>query len=126
MSNINDDAIESLKAENLQLKLDSIRKEVSVFKQDMHRHLDLILEQTSKTNGSVGRALEKIATLERQDNYNRILELSERIDTIKDETKPFRVIATNKWVRILIGIMIGLIGLQGIAGLSLADLIKLI
>ena len=60
-----DETIESLKEENLELKLGSIKKELTTFKVDMHRHLDLILEQTSKTNGSVARAMERINALER-------------------------------------------------------------
>lgn len=126
MSHNIEETVEELKAENLQLKLDSIRKEVTVFKQDMHRHLDLILEQTSKTNGSVARAMEKISELERQDTKARVDELTLRLDEVKKETGPFTVIFKYKWVRILIGVSLGLVGLQGILGLSIADIIKML
>ena len=66
------ETIDELRCENLELKLSSIKKEMAMMKVDFHRHMDLImetnsekfskiLEQTSKTNGSVARAMEKIA-----------------------------------------------------------------
>ena len=121
-----EDTVESLREENLELKLGSIKKELATFKVDMHRHLDLILEQTSKTNGSVARSMERINALERHDTMAKIEILEKKIDTIREETKPFRVITTNKWVRILIVTLISLIGLQGITGLSIAEILKMI
>jgi lipid II:glycine glycyltransferase (peptidoglycan interpeptide bridge formation enzyme) len=97
-----DGTVEELKAENLELKLSSIRKELEVFKVDMHRHLDLILEQTSKTNGSVAKAMEKISELERQENKQKIEELKIELKAHQKKTKFWTLLSTNKWIAGLI------------------------
>lgn len=93
-----EETVEDLKAENLELKLDAIRKGVDIFKTDMHRHLDLILEQTSKTNGSVARAMEKIAEIEREDNKVKLEELKKMVEAHKENTKFWTLLSTQKWV----------------------------
>lgn len=102
MSNTIDDTIQELRDENVELKLGSIRKELIALKTDLHRHLDVILEQTSKTNGSVADALKRLATLEREDNKQKIDNLEEELidlrDQYKSELKFFRVLGTNRWV----------------------------
>lgn len=106
MSHNIEDAVEELKAENLELKLGAIKKELASVKTDLHRHLDLILEQTSKTNGSVARAMEKINALEREDNKKQIEVLRLEIEKTKKETGVLRLLHNNKWVAgILAGFM---------------------
>jgi len=111
MSNNEDEIVEELKAENLELKLGAIKKELAVFKQDIHRHLDLVVDnmkdqfstvigQTSKTNGSVARALEKIAEIERQDNKTKIAELKLQFEKQQKDTKFWTTLASNKWMYI--------------------------
>ena len=78
-------------------------------KVDFHRHMDLImetnsekfskiLEQTSKTNGSVARAMEKIADLERQDTQSKLISLEAKVKEHKDQTKFWTLVASNKWI----------------------------
>lgn len=97
-----EETVESLREENLELKLGSIKKELATFKVDMHRHLDLILEQTSKTNGSVARAMERINALEREDNKRKIESLQNEVKDYKTKTKFWYTISTNKWIAGLI------------------------
>ena len=103
------ETIDELRCENLELKLSSIRKEMAMMKVDFHRHMDLImetnsekfskiLEQTSKTNGSVARAMEKIADLERQDTQSRLISLEAKVKEHKDQTKFWTLVASNKWI----------------------------
>ena len=101
--------IKELEEENLELKLSSIRKDLATLKVDMHNHLEeldkkqvekleLILAQTSKTNGSVGRALERIANIEREDNKFNIEKLKEDLLEYKKQTRFWAILSTNKIV----------------------------
>ena len=121
MVQVTREALEELKAENLELKLDAIRKEVGMFKDDVYDKLDLILQKTSETNENVGRALNRINKLEQQDTETRIIKLQEELDRYRNETKPWRIISTNKWVRILIMMALSATGLQ--LGISIKELI---
>jgi len=112
MSNNTEKSVEVLKEENLELKLDAIRKGVDIFKTDMHRHLDLILDQTSKTNGSVARAMEKIAMLEREDNKVKLEELNKRLDQHRKDLTFFTVVGKNRWVARGILVAISLLYIQ--------------
>lgn len=105
--------VEILKEENLELKLDDIRKKFEVFKTDVHRHLDLLMttnkdhldviqKNTEKTNGSVARVMEQIAAIEREDNKRRVEELSKKFEDYRDNTKIWETISTNRWVAGLI------------------------
>jgi hypothetical protein len=97
-----ENTLESLKEENLELKLGAINKELASFKIDMHRHLDLILEQTSKTNGSVAKAIERISAIERENNKKEIENLKEELNKTKRETGFLRLLYNHKWVAILV------------------------
>lgn len=147
MQNNAEEIVDDLKGEIIDLKLSSIRKDMATNKVDVHRHMDLviekfeeklthvtdkfddrfarILEQTSKTNGSVARALEKIAEIERQDIATKLEKLRFEVDEHKKQTKPWRIVSTTKWVRIAIVAMVVLIGLQFGTGITLFELIKL-
>ena len=103
------EALEELRTENLELKLSGIRKEMVAMKIDFHRHMDLvmetnkekftkILEQTSQTNGSVARAMEKIASLEREDSKRRLDALELKLKDYKDQTKFWTLVSSNKWI----------------------------
>lgn len=94
--------MEALKTENLELKLADIRKDVSNLKLDLHRHLDMILEKVSATNGSVAKALERIYSLERQDSKVKIEDLRRDFEKYKNDTVFWHLIAKNKWVAALI------------------------
>ena len=117
------ETVEELKAENLELKLQAIKEEMVVFKTDMHRHLDLLIDQTKeqlsvivgnteKTNGSVARAMEKIAELERQDNKRKLEELTKQLDQHKKDLTFFAVVGKNKWVARGIIFVISLLYIQ--------------
>ena len=78
-------------------------------KVDFHRHMDLvmetnkekftkILEQTSQTNGSVARAVEKIAALEREDSKRRLDALELKLKDYKEQTKFWTLVSSNKWI----------------------------
>lgn len=90
--------MEALKNENLELKLGDIRKDVASLKIDLHRHLDMILEKVSLTNGSVAKALDRISVLERQDNKIKIEELKSELRQYKQDTAFWHLVAKNKWV----------------------------
>jgi len=90
--------LEILKNENLELKLSDIRKDMTNLKIDLHQHLDRILEQATLTNGSVARALDRIYTLERQDNKVKIDRITKEFEQYKQSMKFWHVIADNKWV----------------------------
>ena len=90
--------LEILKNENLELKLSDIRKDMTNLKIDLHQHLDRILEQATLTNGSVARALDRIYTLERQDNKVKIEKITKEFEQYKQSMKFWHVIADNKWV----------------------------
>ena len=103
------EALEELRTENLELKLSGIRKEMAAMKVDFHRHMDLvietnkekftkILEQTSQTNGSVARAVEKIAALEREDSKRRLDALELKLKDYKEQTKFWTLVSSNKWI----------------------------
>lgn len=103
------EALEELRTENLELKLSGIRKEMASMKIDFHRHMDLvmetnkekfakILEQTSQTNGSVARAVEKIAALEREDSKRRLDALELKLKDYKEQTKFWTLVSSNKWI----------------------------
>lgn len=96
------DELEELKAENLELKLSAVRKDVASLKTDLHQHLDRILEQTSETNGSVARALERIHAIEKQDNKNKIDKLAKEFETYKKKNKFWTTLSENRWVAIVI------------------------
>jgi len=111
------ETVEDLKAENLELKLDGIREQFRVFKTDIHRHLDLLMENnkeqlnnieknTNKTNGSVARVVEKLAELEREDNKNNILALREQLNELKTSTNFWTTMSSNKWMYIPIAVAI--------------------
>jgi hypothetical protein len=113
MSHNIEEAVEELKAENLELKLGAIKKELTTFKTDIHRHLDLVMstnkeqldiieKNTEKTNGSVARAMEKINALEREDNKKQIEELKGELEKTKKETGFLRLLHNNRWVAILV------------------------
>ena len=90
--------LEILKNENLELKLSDIRKDMTNLKIDLHQHLDRILEQATLTNGSVARALDRIYTLERQDNKVKIDKITKEFEQYKQSMKFWHVVADNKWV----------------------------
>ena len=103
------ETIDELRSENLELKLSSIKKEMAMMKVDFHRHMDLvmetnkekfakILEQTSQTNGSVARAVEKIAALEREDSKRRLDALELKLKDYKEQTKFWTLVSSNKWI----------------------------
>ena len=130
------ETIDELRCENLELKLSSIKKEMAMMKVDFHRHMDLImetnsekfskiLEQTSKTNGSVARAMEKIADIERQDTQSRLQHLEAKVKEHKDQTKFWTLITANKWVAGLLVVVIYIITLPEIRT-QFFNLLKLI
>lgn len=119
-------AVEGLREENLELKLDAIRKGVELFKTDMHRHLDLILEQTSKTNGSVAKVMEKIASIEREDNKTKVAELSKELAQHRKDLTFFAVVGKNKWVARGILAVISLLYIQEVREAIFLALQKLI
>jgi len=96
------DELEELKEENLELKLSAVRKDVASLKTDLHQHLDRILEQTSKTNGSVAKALERIHALEKQDNKNKIDKLTKEFEQYKKKNKFWNTLSENRWIVIMI------------------------
>ena len=107
-----------------------------MMKVDFHRHMDLImetnsdkfakiLEQTSKTNGSVARAMEKIADIERQDTQSRLQHLEAKVKEHKDQTKFWTLITANKWVAGLLVVVIYIITLPEIRT-QFFNLLKLI
>jgi len=104
MSINKDETLEKLKEENLELKLNSIREEINSLKKDLYSKLDLILEQTGKTNGSVARTMEKIITIEKQDTLTKLEELKTRLDQQVNDTKFWTIISTNKWVTVMASI----------------------
>lgn len=111
--------LNELKNENLELKFAAIRKDVSNLKIDIHRHLDMILEQVSIVNKSVSEALERIYALERQDNKNRIDKLSEELENTKEELKFWRTISNNKWIVGLIAFVLYALSIQELRDLLL-------
>jgi len=113
MANSADEIVEELKAENLELRLQAIKKELATFKIDMHRHLDLlinttkdqlsiIIANTEKTNGSVARALTQIANLEREDNKTKLAKLELDFTEYKKLNKFWSLLSANRWVAIVI------------------------
>jgi len=93
-----DNKLEVLEEENLNLKLEVIRKDIEVAKKDaigQHDHtnekIDKILVQVIKTNGSVAEVTERVATIERERN-------SDKIKKLEKETKFWRTLTTNKWI----------------------------
>lgn len=148
MQNNNGETVDDLKGEIVDLKLSSIRKDMATNKVDMHRHMDLViekfeeklshvsekfddrfarvLEQTSKTNGSVARAMEKIAEIERQDVATKLEELRKEVEEHKKKMRPWSIISTTKWVRVVLIAILVLVGLQFGTGITLFELIKMI
>lgn len=107
MSHTVEETIENLKEENLELKLNAIKKELATFKVDMHRHLDLVIttnkdqldkieKNTEKTNGSVARAMERINALEREENKKKIEELKDKLEAQEKKTKFWTILSSNK------------------------------
>ncbi len=96
------DELEELKNENLELKLSAVRKDVASLKTDLHQHLDRILEQTSKTNGSVAKSLERIHIIEKQDNKTKIDKLLLEFKEYKEKTKFWTVLSENRWILFII------------------------
>jgi len=102
---LDDTQIEDLKNENLELKLAAIRKDVSVLKVDIHRHLDIIVDKISEindkvslTNGSVAKVTERINNVEKQDSKNKLEELRLEFEQYKNDTSFWYLIAKNKWI----------------------------
>jgi hypothetical protein len=126
MSQNIEDTVEVLKAENLELKLDAIRKQFNLFRTDTQTHLNLILEQTSKTNGSVARAMERIAELERHDTKTKLNELKEMVLTYQKELNFWRLISTNKFIRWLIYFAFATLFIEGAFGVSFIEILKMI
>lgn len=137
MSHTAEETVEDLKAENLELKLQAIKKELATFKVDMHRHLDLlidstkdqlsvIIKNTEKTNGSVARATEKIAELERQDNKAKVEELTKQLEQHKKDLTFFTVVGKNRWVARGIILVISLLYIQEVRDAIFKFLTKLI
>lgn len=96
------DELEALKTENVELKIAAVRKDVANLKNDLHIHLDRILDQTSKTNGSVARALERIYKLERQETKVQLDKLNKEFSEYKEQTKFWHTLSQNKWIAGLI------------------------
>lgn len=124
MTQTSEETIQELRDENIELKLGSIRKELSAIKTDLHRHLDLIVEQTSKTNGSVGKALERIAAIEMENNRKRIEDLSDEVLDLKKELKFFRTLTNNKWIVALFATTMYALSIQEVREL-IVSLLKL-
>lgn len=116
-----DEKLELLQAENLELKLESIRKEVGMFKNDVYDKLDLILAKTNETNENINTALKRINNLELINTEKRITDLNKRIERYEIETKPWRIISTNKWVRFLILFALSAAGIQ--LGISIKEIL---
>ena len=95
-------AVEQLRAENLELKFTAIRKDVSNLKTDLNLQLERIYAQTSQTNENVAKALERIYALERQDNKSKIEELRKEFEHYKKDTAFWHLIARHKWIAGLI------------------------
>ena len=93
---MDEQTLKELEKENLELKLASVRKEILTLREDLTRHLNLILDQTSKTNGSVARVMQQIHEIE-QANENRDRDIQELKDH-KQGTKFWYTLQTNKWI----------------------------
>ena len=92
-------AVKELEKENLALKFAGVHKNIDDFRAEVSRSLSLILEQTSKTNGSVARATEKIHALEHsKESMERLIE-----ELIKHRkgTSFWYTLQTNKWIAII-------------------------
>lgn len=137
MAHNSEELVEDLKSENLELRLQSIKKELATFKTDMHRHLDLLIDSTKdqlsiivanteKTNGSVARVTEKLAELERQDNKSKIEVLSNQLEQHKKDLTFFAVVGKNKWVARGILFVISLMYIQEVREAIFKFLSKLI
>lgn len=109
--------MEALKNENLELKLKDIRKDVASLKIDLHRHLDIILEKVSLTNGGVAKALDRISILERQDNKAKLEELKAEFKQYKQDTAFWHLIAKNKWVAGMVVFILYIMSIQELRNL---------
>lgn len=95
----NEKVIKELERENLELKLTAIKSDLENFKHEIQAKLNLILEQTSKTNGSVARVIKeiediKIANIERDRVQNELQEY-------KKGTSFWYLLQNNKWIVIV-------------------------
>ena len=93
---MDEQTLKELEKENLELKLASLRKEILILREDLTRHLNLILDQTSKTNGSVARVMQQIHEID-QANENRDRDIQELKEHRKG-TKFWYTLQTNKWI----------------------------
>ena len=97
MTNLkNDQTIKELEKENIELKFSSVRADIQSFKHDIKTQLDLILAQTSKTNGSVAKVMKDIHDIQ-QENIERDRALDE-FKAYKKGTSFWYLIQTNKWI----------------------------
>lgn len=118
--------LEDLKDENLKLKFNSIKSELATLKTEIHRDLELILVQTSKTNSSVAKVMERTSTLEREDNKTRIQILEKKMQEHKKLTEPWTTISSQRWIRVVLIILITMLTLQLGTGYTAIDLIKML
>lgn len=93
---MDEQTLKELEKENQELKLAAIRKDISTLREELTRHLNLILEQTSKTNGSVARVTQQIHDIQ-QANETRDRDIQELKDH-KQGTKFWYTLQTNKWI----------------------------
>jgi hypothetical protein len=95
--------------EILELKLAAMRRELSMFREEMSKHLTFIqsiqetklnqiLEQTSKTNGSVARVMKDIHIIQ-EGNIERDRALDDLVKH-KTGTSFWYTLQTNKWIAI--------------------------
>lgn len=99
MSVDTNDKVREQDKEITDLKIQALRNELALFRDDVKTHLNLILEQTSKTNGSVARVVKEISDI--KDREKEVERALDELQEHKKGTSLWYTIQTNKWIALL-------------------------
>lgn len=95
----NDEKLRAQDKEITELKISALDDKFNSFKEEVLQSLKLILEQTSKTNGSVAKVVESIHKHELE-NIERDRALDD-LNKHREGTMFWYTIQTNKWIALL-------------------------
>lgn len=113
------DIEDKLKDENLELKLSAIRTSIEATNieskkghDEVMNELHEILQHVKKTNGSVAYVTERLSTVEEDNKLHKkdYNDLKDIVTIESKQTKPWRIITSNKWVLILLLTFVYLLG----------------
>lgn len=103
---MSDVELQKLRDENLSLKFDQVRDEIMNSNKLVLAKFNTLMEHNKHLLAEQERIQKRVTVLESKDNSRRIGELEERVTKQEKGTKFVTVLANNKWIQILLGVLL--------------------